>query len=131
MLNERICAYCGKPIHDAKGRRKYHVECAKIVEKKQNRDWQYNEKISAPAEGQRATPETVAVALGYNLDKIDGWVLLACTLIADAANEYSDLCSGKSALCGLIRDRELEEIEEFFASFGMPTICKKIKQLSK
>ena len=94
------------------------------------RDWYYAKKIQDPNANQRATPETVAVALGYNLDKIDGWVLLACTLIADAANDYSDLCSGKRKLSGLLLKQELAEIEEFFEEYGMPNICNEIKRIN-
>lgn len=130
-MNERICAYCGKPIHDAKGRRKYHVECAKIVEKKQNKEWQFNHKLSHPNPCQRATPETVAVALGYKLEHITPEELLMCAVIARAMVDYGELYNGKCPNGKNVFRKKAAEIEEFFASFGMPTICKKIKQLSK
>lgn len=32
-----ICAYCGKPIENAMGSRKYHLECAKLVSREYDR----------------------------------------------------------------------------------------------
>ena len=129
-MSEKICEHCGKPIPNASSRQKYHEDCAQVVQKQQMREWYYAKKIQDPTENQRATPETVAVALGYNLENIDGWVRLACVLIADAANDYSDLCSGKRKMCELLRDRELAEIEEFFEEYGMPNICNEIKRIN-
>ena len=130
MLSEKICAHCGKPIPNATDRQKYCSDCAQIVRKQQIREWYYAKKIQNPTENQRATPETVAVALGYSLEDVDGWVLLACTLIANAVNDYSDLCSGKRKLSGLLLKQELAEIEEFFEEYGMPNICDTIKRIN-
>jgi hypothetical protein len=132
MLNERICSHCGKPIHNARSRQKYHVDCAKTVKKEQMREWYFDKKISKPNPCQRATPEAVAVALGYDPNGIDGITLLMCSVISRAIMDYDDLCNGKIPMKNGVKTYEYTEyeIERFFKEIKMPSICDTIKRIN-
>ena len=96
------------------------------------REWYYAKKIQDPNPCQRATPEAVAVALGYDPNGIDGITLLMCSVISRAIMDYDDLCKGKTPMKNGVKTYEYTEyeIERFFKEIKMPSICDTIKRIN-